>query len=211
MKDNTKTGGSPLVRLATFIVDKRNLFFLLTIIGIIFSVFSSNWVEVENNLAALLPDDSVSRQGLSVMEEQFTTFGTAQVMVANLTLGEAQAVQEQIAALDGVQMVEFDDSPSHYARASALYGVTFGYDEKDGRCLDTLRQVVLAGGRGREKVRFILQPIQQGRPAVPPDTAVIYRQKIRPGIPCDLFHVYLLFLRGLVAPGVPAVRPLAGE
>lgn len=141
MKDNTKTGGSPLVRLATFIVDKRNLFFLLTIIGIIFSVFSSNWVEVENNLAAFLPDDSVSRQGLSVMEEQFTTFGTAQVMVANLTLGEAQAVQEQIAALDGVQMVEFDDFPSHYARASALYGVTFGYDEKDGRCLDTLEEV----------------------------------------------------------------------
>lgn len=87
MKDNTKTGGSPLVRLATFIVDKRNLFFLLTIIGIIFSVFSSNWVEVENNLAALLPDGSVSRQGLSVMEEQFTTFGTAQVMVANLNPG----------------------------------------------------------------------------------------------------------------------------
>ena len=41
-------GESFMVKLSTFIVDKRNLFFLITIILVIFSMFSRNWVEVEN-------------------------------------------------------------------------------------------------------------------------------------------------------------------
>ena len=40
-----------MLKLATFIVDKRNLFFLITIIALIFSAFSRNWVEVENSLS----------------------------------------------------------------------------------------------------------------------------------------------------------------
>ena len=34
-----------MVRVATFIVDKRNLIFLLVGIAIVFSIFSRNWVE----------------------------------------------------------------------------------------------------------------------------------------------------------------------
>ena len=49
-----------MMKLATFIVDKRNLIFLTVIIGIIFSAFSSGWVQVENDLAAFLPDSSRS-------------------------------------------------------------------------------------------------------------------------------------------------------
>ena len=45
---NVSSGGeSFMVKLSTFIVDKRNLFFLITIILVIFSMFSRNWVEVE--------------------------------------------------------------------------------------------------------------------------------------------------------------------
>ena len=73
-----------MVKLDTFIVDKRNLVFLLTIIGLVFSAFSRNWVEVENDLTYYLPDDPETKQALNVMEEQFTTYGTAEVMVANL-------------------------------------------------------------------------------------------------------------------------------
>lgn len=73
----TKNEDGFMMKLVCFIVDKRNLFFLTMIIMIIFSAFSRNWVEVENDLASYLPDTSETRQGLDVMEEQFTTFGTA--------------------------------------------------------------------------------------------------------------------------------------
>ena len=42
-------------RLATFIVDKRQLFFLLYSFALIFCLFSMNWVEVENDVTAYLP------------------------------------------------------------------------------------------------------------------------------------------------------------
>lgn len=131
-------GPSAMERVATFIVDKRNLFFLLTILALIFSVISRGWVEVENDLTAYLPDHSQTKQAMDVMEDQFTTFGTAQVMVANLTEVQADDLQTQLEELDGVQGVEFDRTSAHYNNASALYTVTFDYDEDDSRCLDAL-------------------------------------------------------------------------
>ena len=35
-----------MYKLASFIVDKRNLIFLIVAIGLVFSVFSRNWVQV---------------------------------------------------------------------------------------------------------------------------------------------------------------------
>lgn len=85
MEQSQKHENNAMVKLATFIVDKRTLFFLLTIIGLVFSAFSRNCVEVENDLTYYLPDDSETKLALNVMEEQFTTYGTAEVMVANIT------------------------------------------------------------------------------------------------------------------------------
>ena len=62
-----------MLKLATQIVDKRNLIFLLVVIAIVFSVFSRNWVNVENDLTSFLPDDAETKLALNVMEEQFTT------------------------------------------------------------------------------------------------------------------------------------------
>lgn len=128
-------------KLAAFIVDKRSLFFLLVVLGIVFSCFSQSWVEVENDLTAFLPDDSETSRGLAVMEEQFTTYGTAQVMIANIDPVEAQAVADLLGDLKGVQSVAYDETDQHYNNISALYDVTFDYDEDDDACLDALELV----------------------------------------------------------------------
>ena len=130
-----------MYKLASFIVDKRNLIFLIVAIGLIFSVFSRNWVQVENQLSAYLPKDSETYQGLQLMEDEFTTFGTAQVMLVNLTCDEALSLSEKIAAVDGVQSVSFDGTSEHYADASALYDITFDYPESDDRCETVLNEV----------------------------------------------------------------------
>ncbi|MGM9521757.1 MAG: RND family transporter [Oscillospiraceae bacterium] len=129
-----------MIKLATFIVDKRNLFFLLTIIGIIFSVISRNWIQVENELAEYLPDDSEARQGLDVMEDQFITYGSAKVMVANITLPQARELCDELSELEGVQSITFDEQ-ENYKEVSALYTITFDYADTDDQCLDALEQV----------------------------------------------------------------------
>ncbi len=131
-----------MMKLATFIVDKRNLVFLVIGIMLAFSVVSRNWVEVENDLTAYLPAASETRQGLDVMAEQFTTFGSAKLMVANVTYDRALEIADEIAASDGVQGVAFDNTTDHYNNVSALYDITFDYPEEDERCLDALNAIL---------------------------------------------------------------------
>lgn len=138
MEQTQKTENAFMVKLATFIVDKRNLFFLLTIIMLIFSAFSRNWIVVENDLSFYLPVDSETKQALNIMADQFTTYGTAEVMVANITYEEAAALNNSLAEIQGVQSVAFNQTTDHYAHASALFTVTFDYDETDDQCLNSL-------------------------------------------------------------------------
>lgn len=137
--EKQRSGGF-MEKLASFIVDKRNLIFLLLIIGVIFSFFSSNWIQVENTLSEFLPDDSESRQGLDVMEEQFITYGTAQVMVANISLDKANHLYDELCGLEGVQSIVFDEE-ENYSNVSALYTISFDYSEADDRCLTALEAV----------------------------------------------------------------------
>ena len=46
-KQQNRNEESFWIKLATFVVDKRNLFFLMTLIALVFSFFSRNWVEVK--------------------------------------------------------------------------------------------------------------------------------------------------------------------
>ena len=139
---NVSSGGeSFMVKLSTFIVDKRNLFFLITIILVIFSMFSRNWVEVENDLTFYLPEDSETKKALNVMDGEFTTYGTAEVMVANIAYEDAERMLDDLKQIKGVQSIDFDDTTDHYNNASALYSITFNYDETDNACLESLDKV----------------------------------------------------------------------
>ncbi len=133
--EEAKLGNSAMLKICAFIVDKRNLFFLIYAILAIFSVIAKGWVEVENDLAFYLPATSETRLGLDLMEEQFTTYGTANVMVANVSYSQAQDIQKDIEAMEGVFSADMDDTPDHYANGSALISVTFDYDEDDDQCL----------------------------------------------------------------------------
>lgn len=144
MADQTnvsKEDGSFMIKVATFIVDRRNLFFLLFGIAIIFSVVSMNWVSVENSMSAYLPDTTETSQGLDLMEEQFITYGTAKIMVTNIPYDEAENIADTLEDLDTVIMLTFDNSEEHYNNFSALYDVTFGYPETDDRALEALADI----------------------------------------------------------------------
>ena len=114
-----------MLKMAGFIVKKRTFIFLLYIFAAVFSVFSMSWVGVENDVTVYLSEDTETRQGLTVMNENFVASGMAQVMVSNISLETAQAIHEKLTQIDGVAMVTFDDTQSHYRDASALYDINF--------------------------------------------------------------------------------------
>lgn len=141
-EQNTKKGGNQaMLKICGFIVDKRNLFFLLFGILIIFSAISRNWVGVENSMAFYLPASAETKQGLDLMDEEFITYGACNVMIANVSYEQAEKIGERLEMLDGVYSAEFDDTEEHYANGSAYYNITFDYDEDDDACLDALDRV----------------------------------------------------------------------
>ena len=79
----------------------------------IYSVLSINKVQVNQDITSYLPADSETRIGLSLMEEQFTTYGSAKVMVSNITYAQAEDLVDDLENIEGVKQIEFDDSKDH--------------------------------------------------------------------------------------------------
>lgn len=76
---------SPLHRASEWIVDHYRLFFVVFAALLVFSAVASGWVKVENDVAAYLPADSETRQGLDIMEQEFQTYGSAKISCATRT------------------------------------------------------------------------------------------------------------------------------
>nr|WP_289767152.1 MMPL family transporter [uncultured Acetatifactor sp.] len=138
--EKEKKDDSFMMKLATLIVDKRKGFYLVFILLIVYSVLSMNKVKVNNDLTSYLPDSTETRQGLDLMGEQFITYGTARIMVCNITFEEAERLAEDIREMDGVSMLDFEDSEAYYHDMDALFKVTF-----DGEAGDQAAQEYLNG------------------------------------------------------------------
>lgn len=129
-------------KLSTQIIDKRNAFFLVYTILVIFCVFSKSWVSVNNDITTYLPETTQTRQGLTIMEEEFLTYGTAKVMVSNITYDRALSIKENLEKIEGVSRIEFDESIDHYKLASALFSISFKGEDKDEITQNAMKEVL---------------------------------------------------------------------
>ena len=134
-------------KVATFIVDKRNIFFLFFIAAAMFCLVSSGWVKTNDDITAYLPPETETRQGLTIMNDEFTTYATARVMVDNISLDKALELQEILEQVKGVTSVDFYDPDNaesilsdYYRHASALFSLTF-----DGEVEDAISAEAKAG------------------------------------------------------------------
>ena len=104
---------SGMYKVARFIVQKRKAFLLLFAVGIIYSIICIPKVSVNYDITKYLPEDTDTRRGLTIMEDEFSTYGTANVLIKNITYETAEGIYEDFQAVDGVKMVGFDDSEDH--------------------------------------------------------------------------------------------------
>ena len=127
-----------MMKLAAFIVNKRKAFIVLFALACIYSAVSISKVGVINDLTEYLPESTETRQGLDIMNEEFTTFGSATVLVSNITYEKALALAHQIEEIPGISAVSFYDEETAgensqisdtYKDASALYTITFEEEE----------------------------------------------------------------------------------
>ena len=134
-----KTSENFMMKLAGFIVNKRKAFIALFILACVYSIICIPKVGVVNDLTEYLPESTQTRQGLDIMNEEFTTFGSAKILVSNITYDKALALAKELEEVKGISAVSFYDEEDEtyesgdigdYSRdASALYSLTFDEEE----------------------------------------------------------------------------------
>ena len=135
---------SPMTKVARFIVDKRKAFYLVFIAAFLFCAASINKVQVNNDITSYLPVQTETRRGLTIMDEEFITLGTANVMVANVTYETAQNLAWTLEEIPGVSEVAFDDTTEHYKDASALFTISFDGEQTDPATVEAMNEVLSA-------------------------------------------------------------------
>ena len=130
-----------MMQLAAFVVNKRNAFVVLFAIACIYCLTTLSRAKVNTELTDYLPDTTETRQGLDIMEDQFTTFGSAKILVTNITYEKALEEAKALEEIRGISSVKFFDWESaedtydgeevtdYYKDACALYTLTFEEEE----------------------------------------------------------------------------------
>ncbi len=135
-----KNGGlTPMERIASFIVDKRKAFFVIFMVMAVYAAVSIHKVQVNNDLTDYLSEDTETRQGLTIMNDEFVTFGSGKVLVANITYPKALELAKDLEEIRGISSVDFYDPDEsayedsrledYYQDASALYTLSFEEEE----------------------------------------------------------------------------------
>lgn len=146
-----KTSENVMMKLARFIVNKRKAFIALFVLACVYSVICIPKVEVVDDLTEYLPESTQTRQGLDIMNREFTTFGSAKILVSNITYDKALALSKELGDIKGISVVSFYDQEDDaggdgeigdfYRDASALFTLTFEEEEDTPLSQEAMIQV----------------------------------------------------------------------
>ncbi len=140
-QNNNSEKQSPLERISAFIVDKRKAFYLLYIGFAIFCIFSGSWTKVNGDLTSYLPATTETRMGLTIMKNEFVTFGTSRIMADNISFAMAEKLAEDIERIEGVKSVEFDGTEEHFKNGAALFSITYDGTAEDEISVSALKSI----------------------------------------------------------------------
>ena len=135
MSKKKGTSENIMEKLAAVIVDRRKAFLVIFLVLMVYAAASISKVKVNNELTDYLDTSTETRQGVDIMDSEFTTFGSASVLVANITYEKALDLAHTLEEIRGISAVDFYDPDDEnyedkqleddYKDASALFTLTF--------------------------------------------------------------------------------------
>ena len=128
-KQNKTEPREPFAAVAEAIVRGRSLVFLLFAVAAVFCVLTLGRVRVNSDLTAFLPKDTETRRGLAVMDAEFTTYGSARILIEEIASADATELAERIGGVAHVAEVGFDTTEAHYKDGNALISLSFDEGE----------------------------------------------------------------------------------
>ncbi|MEG0998887.1 MAG: MMPL family transporter [Clostridiales bacterium] len=154
-----------MLKLVNFYDKHKILLYILFAILVGISGFCITQVTVNYDMTKYLPEDSITKQSINILEKDFTYPGTARVAADNVTMLEAQQIKNKIAAVDGVASVMWLDNfantatptqfidekllKDYYMDNKALYTIEFkegDYSSKTGQAILEIGAIIGADG-----------------------------------------------------------------
>jgi len=110
--------------IAYHIVKSHKLILILFTLLAVASVVLMFQVNVNSDMTEYLPESSPAKQGVAIINEEFSPASTFTLMFEGLADERKQAVAEEIQAVDGVMLVDYDDSGQYNNGDYTLYEIT---------------------------------------------------------------------------------------
>ena len=112
-----------LIFLGDFITKHRYIFFGLFLLLFIIGIININNVKVNESLTDYLPSNTETKTGLKIMEEEFGTLTSIDIMLDEINEEEALSYYEKLKNINNIDIVLFELNESYYKDNKAIYKV----------------------------------------------------------------------------------------
>lgn len=129
-------------KIASFIVKRYPLFFIIFALLTAYCIYGIPKVQVEYDITTYLPANTDTARALEIMNDEFATYGTATVLIKNVTYEQADGIRAEVSALDGVKTAEFSDDIKHFKDGAAKLTVTFTGGSEDEKSVAAYDEAV---------------------------------------------------------------------
>ncbi len=132
------------MKVGDFIVDFRYLFLILFLALISLSVYNLNNVQVNYDITSYLSDETETKKGLQLMEDEFGKINELQVLVTDVTYEDALQLKEDLGELSHVEEISFDETENYYKDNQALFVLLLDdvSDEERSTTVDSVKDAL---------------------------------------------------------------------
>lgn len=110
-----------LIKIGDFIVKFRYVFLVLFLGLGLFSLFQLDKVSINYEITSYLPDNTETKKGLQIMEEEFGNLNGLELMIKNISLNEAEQVAIELNNISNITSVSFENNENFYKNDIAFY------------------------------------------------------------------------------------------
>lgn len=110
-----------LITLGNIITKYRYIFLAIFSILFVIGLINLNNVKINESLTDYLPEKTETKEGIKIMEKEYGTLTSIDVMIENVTKEEALSYYDKLQNINNVDLVMFSLNDKYYKNGNALY------------------------------------------------------------------------------------------
>ena len=127
-----------LIKLGDLIANIRYFSLVLFLLLTVFCFLNINNVSINDSIVSYLPNDTETKYGLELMDDEFGSLANIKLMIENISIDDAKEVATELSTINNVKEVLFNETENYYKNDKALYVIEI--EELDDKELKQLKK-----------------------------------------------------------------------